>query len=50
MKTLDRVALVILIIGGVNYLLVGLFEFNLVASIFWVRIISFLVSSMYSMV
>lgn len=34
MKTLDRVALAILIIGGVNWLLVGLFEFDLVASIF----------------
>lgn len=34
MKTLDRIALAILIIGGVNWLLVGLFEFDLVASLF----------------
>ncbi|MCC5895485.1 MAG: DUF378 domain-containing protein [Alkalibacterium sp.] len=34
MKTLDRIALVILIIGGVNWLLVGLIQFDLVAEIF----------------
>lgn len=34
MKAVDRVALVLLIIGGVNWLLVGLFQFDLVAEIF----------------
>lgn len=33
MKALDSVALVLLIIGGLNWLLVGLFEFDLVAAI-----------------
>ncbi|HHV99759.1 MAG TPA: DUF378 domain-containing protein [Clostridiaceae bacterium] len=31
---LDRLALVLVIIGALNWLLVGLFEFDLVASIF----------------
>lgn len=34
MKALDTVALVLLIIGGLNWLLVGLFQYDLVASIF----------------
>ena len=34
MKTLDSVALALLIIGGLNWLLVGLFNFDLVATIF----------------
>ncbi|OKL36006.1 DUF378 domain-containing protein [Domibacillus mangrovi] len=34
MKALDAVALILLIIGGVNWLLVGLFQFDLVATIF----------------
>ncbi|WP_017813447.1 DUF378 domain-containing protein [Paenibacillus shenyangensis] len=34
MKTLDMVALILLIVGGINWLLVGLFQFDLVASIF----------------
>ncbi|MFH8134482.1 DUF378 domain-containing protein [Pantoea osteomyelitidis] len=34
MKTLDVVALVLLIVGGLNWLLVGLFQFDLVAAIF----------------
>ncbi|WP_192987940.1 DUF378 domain-containing protein [Carnobacterium mobile] len=34
MKTLDSVALGLLIVGGLNWLLVGLFEFDLVATIF----------------
>ncbi|GAB3058689.1 hypothetical protein JCM19029_08920 [Salinicoccus sesuvii] len=34
MKALDILALLLLIIGGLNWLLVGLFEFDLVASIF----------------
>lgn len=34
MKALDMAALALVIIGGLNWLLVGLFEFDLVASIF----------------
>lgn len=34
MRTLDIVALILLIVGGINWLLVGLFQFDLVASIF----------------
>ncbi|AUX92585.1 DUF378 domain-containing protein [Mixta gaviniae] len=34
MKTLDYVALILLIVGGLNWLLVGLFQFDLVAAIF----------------
>ncbi|WP_028273668.1 DUF378 domain-containing protein [Atopococcus tabaci] len=34
MKALDRIALALLIIGGLNWLLVGLFEFDLVATLF----------------
>lgn len=34
MKTIDTIALVLLIIGGLNWGLVGLFEFDLVAAIF----------------
>ncbi|GAA0138214.1 DUF378 domain-containing protein [Paenibacillus sp. YSY-4.3] len=34
MKTLDTVALTLLIIGGINWLLIGLFQYDLVASIF----------------
>lgn len=34
MKTIDTIALVLLIVGGLNWLLVGLFEFDLVASLF----------------
>lgn len=34
MKTLNSIALVLLIVGGINWLLVGLFKFDLVASIF----------------
>lgn len=33
MKTLDIIALALLIVGGLNWLLVGLFEFDLVATI-----------------
>ena len=32
--TIDRIALGILIIGGINWLLVGLFRYDLVASLF----------------
>ena len=34
MKALDTIALILLIVGGLNWLLVGLFEFDLVATIF----------------
>ncbi|MFT8837920.1 DUF378 domain-containing protein [Liquorilactobacillus satsumensis] len=34
MKTLDSIALGLLIVGGLNWLLVGLFNFDLVAAIF----------------
>ncbi|WP_048305864.1 DUF378 domain-containing protein [Halomonas sp. PR-M31] len=34
MKGLNTVVLILLIIGGVNWLLVGLFQFDLVAAIF----------------
>ncbi|PKM89417.1 DUF378 domain-containing protein [Candidatus Falkowbacteria bacterium HGW-Falkowbacteria-2] len=34
MKTLNSIALVLLVIGGLNWGLVGLFSFDLVAAIF----------------
>ncbi|MEF2246630.1 MULTISPECIES: DUF378 domain-containing protein [unclassified Paenibacillus] len=34
MKTLNTIALTILIIGGLNWLLVGLFQYDLVAGLF----------------
>lgn len=34
MKTLNAVALALLIIGGINWLLVGLFKYDLVAELF----------------
>lgn len=34
MKTLNVVALALLIVGGLNWLLVGLFEYDLVADLF----------------
>lgn len=34
MRTLNILAMVLLIIGGLNWLLVGLFSFDLVAAIF----------------
>lgn len=34
METLRRIALALLIIGGINWGLIGLFQFDLVASIF----------------
>jgi uncharacterized membrane protein YuzA (DUF378 family) len=33
-RTLDKIALILLIVGGLNWGLIGLFEFNLVAEIF----------------
>lgn len=37
MKTVNVVALILVIIGGLNWLLVGLFQFNLVDTIFGVN-------------
>lgn len=34
MKTLNLIALVLVVVGGLNWGLVGLFDFNLVATIF----------------
>lgn len=34
MRTLNNVALALLIVGGLNWLLIGLFRFDLVAAIF----------------
>ena len=34
MKALNAIALILVIVGGVNWGLVGLFDFNLVAAIF----------------
>lgn len=34
MRTLNVIAMVLLVIGGLNWLLVGLFSFDLVAAIF----------------
>jgi len=34
MKSLNSIALLLIIIGGLNWGLIGLFEFNLVAAIF----------------
>ena len=34
MKIIDKIALVITIIGAINWLLIGLFSFNLVDTIF----------------
>jgi len=34
LSALDLIALVLIIIGGLNWLLIGLFGFNLVAAIF----------------
>lgn len=34
MKTLNTIALILIIIGGINWGLVGLFQFDLVAAIF----------------
>ncbi|MBT2732999.1 DUF378 domain-containing protein [Carnobacterium sp. ISL-102] len=34
MKALDSIVLALLIVGGLNWLLVGLFEFDLVATLF----------------
>ena len=36
MKALNAIALVLIIVGGINWGLVGLFDFNLVAALFGV--------------
>lgn len=34
MKTIDVIAAILLVVGGINWGLVGLFDFNLVSAIF----------------
>jgi len=34
MKTLDTIALILVVIGGINWGLIGFFQFNLVDSLF----------------
>ncbi|HEX9026133.1 MAG TPA: DUF378 domain-containing protein [Clostridium sp.] len=34
MKTLDTIALILVVIGGINWGLIGFFQFNLVGSLF----------------
>ena len=34
MKIIDKIALVLIIIGAINWLLIGLFSFDLVATLF----------------
>ena len=48
MKALNAIALVLIIVGGINWGLVGLFDFNLVAAIFGVD--SFLSNLVYILV
>lgn len=45
---LDRLALVLVVIGALNWLLVGLFQYNLVADLFGVG--SFITRTIYSIV
>ena len=40
MKTLDVIAAILVIVGGLNWGLVGVFDFNLVAAIFGESVIS----------
>jgi hypothetical protein len=37
MKALNAIALILIIVGGINWGLVGLFDFNLVSAIFGVE-------------
>lgn len=48
MKTLGLIALILVIVGGLNWGLVGLFKFDLVAAIFGVE--SFLTNLTYILV
>jgi uncharacterized protein len=57
MKTLNAIALVLIIVGGLNWGLVGLFDFNLVAAIFgtdtWITNLSYIlvgVAAIYAFV
>ncbi|GAE89439.1 DUF378 domain-containing protein [Acetivibrio straminisolvens] len=45
---LDRLALVLVIVGALNWLLVGLFDYNLVAELFGIG--SFITRTIYSIV
>lgn len=45
---LDRLALVLVIIGALNWLMVGLFDYNLVAGLFGIG--SFITRTIYSIV
>ena len=54
MKVIDKIALVLIIIGALNWGLIALFEFDLVAAIFgemtiWSRIVYGLVRSFRTM-
>lgn len=48
MKTIDFLALLLLIVGGLNWLLIGLFKLNLVDNLFGVN--SFIAKSVYIIV
>ena len=48
MKTLNLITLLLVIVGGVNWGLVGMFDFNLVAAIFGID--SFLSNLIYTIV
>ena len=48
MKVIDRIALLLVIIGAINWLLVGIFNYNLVDSIFGVM--SFVSRAIYILV
>ncbi|MGR3951321.1 MAG: DUF378 domain-containing protein [Chlamydia sp.] len=48
MKTIDTLALILLIVGGLNWGLVGLFDYNLVTTIFGIG--STLTKGVYSLV
>lgn len=48
MKTVDTTALVLLVIGGLNWGLVGFFDYNLVDGVFGVG--SFLARAVYAVV
>ena len=48
MKTLDTIALILVVIGGLNWGLIGFFQFNLVGSLF--GNVSMLTRIVYSLV
>ncbi len=48
MKVIDKIALLLVIIGAINWLLVGIFNYNLVDSIFGVM--SFVSRAIYILV